>query len=85
MNDAPAQSRSSRRIRSRLFIGTAIAAALVALVPGTAHAEADRTITANSTGSHNGFFYSYWKDSGNVGRRRQLPGLLEWHQQHRGR
>jgi len=33
---------------------------------GTAHAEADRTITSNTTGTHNGYFFSYWKDSGNV-------------------
>ncbi|BCJ48036.1 endo-1,4-beta-xylanase [Actinoplanes ianthinogenes] len=31
-----------------------------------AHAEADRTITSNQTGTHNGYFFSYWKDSGNV-------------------
>jgi len=31
-----------------------------------AHAEADRTLTSNGTGYHNGFFYSYWKDNGNV-------------------
>nr|WP_184847415.1 glycoside hydrolase family 11 protein [Allocatelliglobosispora scoriae] len=33
---------------------------------GVAHAEANRTITSNTTGTHNGFFFSYWKDSGNV-------------------
>ena len=31
-----------------------------------AYAEADRTITSNSTGTHNGYFFSYWKDNGNV-------------------
>jgi endo-1,4-beta-xylanase len=31
-----------------------------------ARADADRTITSNETGYHNGYFYSYWKDSGNV-------------------
>jgi endo-1,4-beta-xylanase len=57
------------RGRTRLLLGGACTAALVAaalIVPGAAYAEADRTITSNSTGSHNGFFYSYWKDSGNV-------------------
>jgi endo-1,4-beta-xylanase len=66
MNDAPAHPKSRRRGRSRLLVASACAATLVALMPGTAHAEADRTITSNSTGTHNGFFYSYWKDSGNV-------------------
>jgi endo-1,4-beta-xylanase len=53
----------------RLLIGSTcavvLAAASVALA-GIAHAEADRTLTSNGTGTHNGFFYSYWKDSGNV-------------------
>ncbi|WP_213455617.1 glycoside hydrolase family 11 protein [Rhizomonospora bruguierae] len=35
-------------------------------VAGTAHAEADRTVTSNTTGTHNGYFFSYWKDNGNV-------------------
>ena len=53
----------------RLLLGAACAAVLA--VAGTvtatnAYAEADRTITSNSTGTHNGYFYSYWKDSGNV-------------------
>jgi len=56
--------------RRRLFAGIAgIAAAVVAAsvaLTGTAHAEADRTITSNGTGYHNGYFYSYWKDNGNV-------------------
>jgi endo-1,4-beta-xylanase len=53
----------------RLLIGGASAIALAAAsmtLAGIAHAEADRVITSNSTGTHNGFFYSYWKDSGNV-------------------
>ena len=53
----------------RLLIGGACAVAVAAgsvIVAGVAHAEADRTLTSNSTGFHNGFFYSYWKDSGNV-------------------
>jgi len=33
---------------------------------GTAHAEADRTVTSNTTGTHNGYFFTYWKDNGNV-------------------
>ncbi|MET0494681.1 MAG: glycoside hydrolase family 11 protein [Actinoplanes sp.] len=42
-----------------------LAAASVTLA-GVAHAEADRTLTSNQTGYHNGYFFSYWKDSGNV-------------------
>jgi endo-1,4-beta-xylanase len=67
MNDSP--SRSKRRDKVRLLIGGAgavvLAAASVTLT-GVAHAEADRTITSNTTGFHNGFFFSYWKDNGNV-------------------
>nr|WP_203756594.1 glycoside hydrolase family 11 protein [Catellatospora bangladeshensis] len=58
-----------RRTRVNALVGGLCAVALAAasiIVAGTAHAEADRTITSNSTGWHNGFFYSYWKDSGNV-------------------
>jgi endo-1,4-beta-xylanase len=53
----------------RLIVGGASAVVLAAAsmtLAGVAHAEPDRTITSNSTGTHNGFFYSYWKDNGNV-------------------
>ncbi|WP_433223979.1 glycoside hydrolase family 11 protein [Dactylosporangium sp. CS-047395] len=53
----------------RLVIGAACAAVLAAgslALAGTAHAEADRTVTSNTTGTHNGYFFSYWKDNGNV-------------------
>ncbi|MBT8225006.1 MAG: glycoside hydrolase family 11 protein, partial [Dactylosporangium sp.] len=69
MTDTPARPDSRRRGRLRLIIGGISAAALVAtgaLVATNAYAEADRTVTSNETGTHNGFFYSYWKDSGNV-------------------
>jgi endo-1,4-beta-xylanase len=69
MNDSPAHPKRRRRDRTRLLIGSTcavvLAAASVALA-GIAHAEADRTLTSNGTGTHNGYFYSYWKDSGNV-------------------
>jgi endo-1,4-beta-xylanase len=67
MNDVPVQPR--RRNRMRLLIGAASAVALVAtaaILPGIANAEADRTVTSNTTGTHNGYFFSYWKDNGNV-------------------
>ncbi|PSK66887.1 Endo-1,4-beta-xylanase B [Micromonospora sp. MH33] len=68
MNDAPVRSRTPRRGRLRMLIGGACAVALVtagttALLSSPAHAE---TVTTNSTGTNNGYFYSFWKDSGNV-------------------
>jgi endo-1,4-beta-xylanase len=69
MNDFPAHPKRLGRGRLRLLVGGAsavvLAAASLTLI-GNAQAEADRTVTSNSTGTHNGFFYSYWKDSGNV-------------------
>ena len=66
MRDAPAPPRS-RRLRLLLSITFSAALAIAAtMVTGTAHAEANRTITSNTTGTHNGYFFSYWKDSGNV-------------------
>ncbi|WP_329007712.1 glycoside hydrolase family 11 protein [Micromonospora rifamycinica] len=59
-----------RRSRVRLLLSAACAAALA--VTGTfiaspnAYAEADRTLTSNLTGTHNGYFFSFWKDSGNA-------------------
>lgn len=67
MRDAPAQQPRSRRLQLLLSVTCAAALTIAGtMVTGTAHAEANRTITSNSTGTHNGFFYSYWKDSGNV-------------------
>src|SRR5205085_12275129 len=69
MNDSPARSKRRKRDRMRLLSGGACAVVLAATsiaLTGTAHAEADRTITSNTTGFHNGYFFSYWKDNGNV-------------------
>jgi endo-1,4-beta-xylanase len=69
MTDSPAPHTRRGRDRMRLLIGGACAVALAAAsvtLTGIAHAEADRTITSNTTGTHNGYFFSYWKDSGNV-------------------
>ncbi|MEU1646802.1 glycoside hydrolase family 11 protein [Micromonospora zamorensis] len=62
-------TRPRRRARMRLLLGAACAAVLA--VTGTmtatnAYAEADRTLTSNLTGTHNGYFFSFWKDSGNA-------------------
>jgi endo-1,4-beta-xylanase len=69
MNDAPVHSNSRTRGRKWLLGGAFVAALIAAaaiVVPGIASADANQTITSNQTGTHNGFFYSYWKDSGNV-------------------
>ncbi|MEU5907877.1 glycoside hydrolase family 11 protein [Micromonospora sp. NPDC047527] len=68
MKDTSTRPRKSSRMR--LLLSAACAAALA--VTGTfiaspnAHAEADRTLTSNLTGTHNGYYFSFWKDSGNA-------------------
>jgi len=57
---------TSRRLVTRLVsLGTAavVAGGIALAAPAQA---ADQTITNNSTGTHNGWYYSFWKDSGNV-------------------
>jgi endo-1,4-beta-xylanase len=57
------------RNRIRLALSGVTAAVLAAAsitVAGVAHADPNQTITSNTTNYHNGFFYSYWKDNGNV-------------------
>jgi endo-1,4-beta-xylanase len=67
MNDTPTKPR--RRSRLRLLLGVACTAALAVtstVLATNAYAEADRTVSSNATGTHNGFYFSFWKDSGNA-------------------
>ncbi|MDP9793252.1 endo-1,4-beta-xylanase [Catenuloplanes nepalensis] len=62
-------SDKTRRGRIRMLLGAACAVAIAitgTVLTGTAHAEADRTVSSNTTGTHNGYFFSFWKDSGNA-------------------
>ncbi|GIE77397.1 endo-1,4-beta-xylanase [Actinoplanes philippinensis] len=66
--DLPQPTRR-RRGRIRLMLGAACAVAMAVsgvMVAGTAHAESDRTVSSNTTGTHNGYYFSFWKDSGNA-------------------
>ncbi|MBA9007783.1 glycoside hydrolase family 11 protein [Thermomonospora cellulosilytica] len=65
MNDAPARPKSRRRGRTRLLVDRAGAMAValvaaVAMLPGTAAAA---PVTSNQTGTHDGYFYSFWTDA----------------------
>jgi endo-1,4-beta-xylanase len=63
MNNAPVHPKNRRLGRTRLLIGGACTAALVAvagLLPGVANA----ATCTNQTGTNNGFFYSFWTNGG---------------------
>ena len=63
MNNAPVHLKNRRVGRTRLLIGGACTAALVAvagLLPGVANA----ATCTNQTGTNNGFFYSFWTNGG---------------------
>ena len=69
MIHSSARPRSRGRGRLRALFGGACAVALVAAGATTllaSPAQAAQTVTSNSTGTHEGYFYSFWKDSGNV-------------------
>ena len=63
---APPGPRGRRRWRLFAGVSAAVLAITSATVSGIAYADANRTVTANETGYHNGYFFSYWKDNGNV-------------------
>jgi endo-1,4-beta-xylanase len=66
MNDSPTHPKHGRRIRMRLLLGGVCAVLLAgatAALTGIAHADANQTVTSNSTGTHNGFFYSFWQQA----------------------
>ncbi|MEQ4304902.1 glycoside hydrolase family 11 protein [Plantactinospora sp. B6F1] len=69
MNDTHHTPTRSRKRSIRLLFGAACAVVLAvsgtALAPN-AYAEADRQVCSNTTGSHNGFYFSFWKDSGDA-------------------
>ena len=69
MQEAPVHPKSRRRglIRSLFGVGCAMAVAVAGTTMAVdASAEANRTVTSSTTGTHNGYFFSFWKDSGNV-------------------
>ncbi|MBL7260190.1 glycoside hydrolase family 11 protein [Paractinoplanes lichenicola] len=67
MDQQTRPSRRRRGIRALFGAACAVTVAVVGAVAVTeAHAEANRTLSGNETGYHNGYFFSYWKDSGNV-------------------
>jgi len=69
MKDVSTHTTSRRRGLKWLLagaFGVALIAAVGMIVPNVANADANQTITSNQTGYHNGYFFSFWKDNGNV-------------------
>ncbi|WP_407648644.1 glycoside hydrolase family 11 protein [Actinacidiphila epipremni] len=65
MNRPPAPTPAARRSRLRLLFSGLCATVLVGVaalvMPGTA--SADTTVNSNSTGTNNGYFYSFWSQN----------------------
>jgi endo-1,4-beta-xylanase len=51
-----------RRLRSWVFLPV-LAIPFLFLGMSGAHAEADRTVTSNTTGTHNGYFFTFWEEA----------------------
>ncbi len=65
MDDVPVRRRRRRGLRMLLGGVCAALLAITGTVLATA-AHADTTVSSNQTGTNNGYFFSFWKDSGNV-------------------
>ncbi len=65
MHTTDAPVRSKRRGRIRLFVHSACAALVMALLPGVAGADVGvNAMCSSQTGTHNGYYYSFWTDGG---------------------